>query len=174
MNRYRLMIREKMSRKDRSRLSKVISHHYCVVLIPISQCIFGTFKKTNSPFALSPRKTIQNAYHLKIKPDVMQYLHATAGFPTEATWYAAVQAGNCNSWPWLNQKNVRAHFPESEETQKGHMQNTSQGLQSTKKRVQPVEEVDSPPRDTKKQDVFTRVFDLNDEIEGKIYTDQTG
>ena len=112
----------------------------------------------------------------------MRYLHTVAGFPTEETWYSAVQAGNYNSWPWLNPKNVRAHFPESEETQKGHMQNTRQGLRSTKKRVQPVEEADSSPRDTKKEDVFTCVFDLQDEMqstiydktEEKIYTDQTG
>ena len=95
----------------------------------------------------------------------MRYLHAAAGFPTEATWYAAVQRGNYNSWPWLNPKNVRAHFPESEETQKGHMRNMPQGLRSTKKRVEPDGEVDSPPRQTKKyQDVFTCVFDVNDEM----------
>ena len=49
--------------------------------------------------------------------------------------------------------------------------------------MQPVEEVDSPPRQTTNhQDVFTCVFDLQDEMqytiydemEAKIYTDQTG
>ena len=140
-------------------------------------------KKTYSPLAPSPSETIANVYQLKTKPEVVRYLHAAAGFPTETTWYAAVKAGNYNSWPWLNPKNVCAHFPESEETRKGHTRNTRQGFRSTKKRVKPVEEVESPPKQAKKhQDVFMCVFDLQDEMqskiydemEAKIYTDQTG
>ena len=104
----------------------------------------------------------------------MRYLHTSAVFITEATWYAAVQHGNYNSWPWINPKNVRAHFPESEETQKGHMRNMPQGLQSKKKHMEYVEEVDSPPRQTKKyQDMFTCVLDPKDEMDANIYTDQT-
>ena len=55
---------------------------------------------------------------------------AAAGFPTEATWHGAVKNGNYASWPWLNPKNVRAHFPEYEETQKGHLKNQRQHTQS--------------------------------------------
>ena len=41
-----------------------------------------------------------------------------------------------------------------------------------KKRVELDGEVDSPSRQTKKyQDVFTCVFDLNNEMQAKIYTD---
>ena len=78
---------------------------------------------------------------------------------------------------------MRAHFLESEETPKSHMRKICQGLESRKKHVGHVEGVNSPPRQTKKhQDVFVCVFDLQeqmqskiyDEMEAKIYTDQTG
>ena len=83
-----------------------------------------TPQKIHSPIIPAPSETIANVYQLKTKPEVIRYLHAAAGFPTESTWYSAVRSGNFTSWPWLTPKNVRAHFPESEETQKGHMRNT--------------------------------------------------
>ena len=73
-------------------------------------------KKPFSPIVPAPSETIANVYQLRTKPEVIRYLHAAAGFPTEATWHGAVKNGNYASWPWLNPKNVRAHFPESEET----------------------------------------------------------
>ena len=69
---------------------------------------------------------------------------------------------------------MRTHYPESEETQKGHVRTIPQGLRSMKKRVEPDGVVESPQRKTKKhQDVVRHVYDLNDEMQGKIYTDQT-
>ena len=110
---------------------------------------------------------------------MVRYLHAAAGFPTEATWYDAVKSGNYNSWPWLNPKNVRAHFPESEETQKGHMRNERQGLRSTRKRAKRRNDVDSDNANrtecpsnihhAKHQDVFMCTFNLKNEMESKIY-----
>lgn len=35
-------------------------------------------------------------------------------------------------WPGLTVENVNKFFPESEETQKGHMKQTRQGVRSTK------------------------------------------
>ena len=81
-------------------------------------------KKCHSPISPAPSKTIANVYQLKMKPEMIRYLHDAAGFPTDLTWYSAVKSGNYTSWPWLTPKNVRAHFPESEKPQKGHMRNT--------------------------------------------------
>ena len=75
-----------------------------------------THQKLHSPIKPAPSETITNVYQLKTKPEVVRYLHAAAGFPTKSTWYLAVKSGNFTSWPWLTPKNVRAHFPESEET----------------------------------------------------------
>ena len=43
-------------------------------------------KNCNSPIAPAPSETIANVYQLKTKPEVIRYLHAAAGFPTETTW----------------------------------------------------------------------------------------
>ncbi len=51
----------------------------------------------------------------------IKYLHAAAGYPVKDTWIAAINAGNYNTWPGLSAQAVRRHFPELDETQKGHM-----------------------------------------------------
>ena len=110
---------------------------------------------------------------------MIRYLHAAAGFPTETIWHGAVKNGNYASWPWLNPKNARAHFPESEETQKGHLQNQRQGYRSTTRPAKRKRKVDDanvdtpvcPPvvADSKPQDVFMCTFDLKNEMQEKIY-----
>ena len=79
-----------------------------------------------------------------------------------------MSASNYNSLPWLNPKNVRAHFPESKETQNNHMQTLLQGLQSTKRKV-PDGVVVVPSKQNKKmQDIFTHVYNLNDGMQATI------
>ena len=74
---------------------------------------------------------------------------------------------------------MRAHFPESEETQKGHMQNERQGLRSTRKLAKRKNDVDGDNASSteclpiinnlKHQDVFMCTFDLKNEMQSKIY-----
>ena len=79
-----------------------------------------------------PQETINNVYKLpSIKPAI-RYLHGPAGFPTKRTWFEAIWKENYLSWPLVNVKNVNKFFPESEETQKGHMRGQRQGVRSTK------------------------------------------
>ena len=47
-------------------------------------------------------------------------------------WIKAIRNGNYDTWPLINLKNVNKHFPESKETQYGHMWGQQQGVQSTK------------------------------------------
>jgi hypothetical protein len=56
----------------------------------------------------------------------IKYLHTAAGYPVEDTWIAAINAGNYNTWPGLSAQAVRRHFPELDETQKGHMKKQQQ------------------------------------------------
>jgi hypothetical protein len=65
---------------------------------------------------------IHNVYKLPIIERMVRYLHAAAEHPPEDTWVKAVGNGNYNSWPLIDIKNVRKNFPESKETQLGHMQ----------------------------------------------------
>ena len=47
---------------------------------------------------------------------------------------SAICKGNYLIWPLVNVKNVNKHFPESEETQKGHQRNQRQGVRSTNRK----------------------------------------
>jgi hypothetical protein len=75
---------------------------------------------------------LHNVYKLPSLEPTIRYLHAAAGFPPKATWLKAVCQGNYSTWPLINVKNVAKYFPESEETQMGHMQGQCQGVQSTR------------------------------------------
>jgi hypothetical protein len=59
-----------------------------------------------------------NVHDLPSTEQVINYLHAAAGFPAIATWLQAIRAGFYATWP-INAKSVNKYFPESEETQKG-------------------------------------------------------
>jgi hypothetical protein len=73
-------------------------------------------------------------YKLPLTAEIIRYLHASAGFPTKTTWLKAIGAGNYVSWPGLTAKAFNKYFPESDETQQGHMRNVKQGIRSTKER----------------------------------------
>jgi hypothetical protein len=62
----------------------------------------------------------------------LQYFHAAAGFPTKETFLEAVRAGNFATWPGLTTTLIAKHFPDSDETQKGHMKGQRKGVRSTK------------------------------------------
>ncbi len=74
---------------------------------------------------------IHNMYKLPSIEQTVRYLHAAAGHPTEDTWSKAIRKGNYNSWPLIDTKKIWKYFPESEETQFGHMRGQRQGVWST-------------------------------------------
>jgi hypothetical protein len=74
----------------------------------------------------------QTIYNLPSTKQSIRYLHAAAGFPVESEWIKAIKAGNYVTWPELTAEAVHKHFPESDETQKGHMKQQRQNVRSTK------------------------------------------
>ena len=60
-------------------------------------------------------------------------MHAAAGFPVQSTWLKAIKNGNFKSWPGLTYNNAEKYCPQSMETIKGHMIQSSQGVRPTKK-----------------------------------------
>ncbi len=75
-------------------------------------------------------------YKLKTQPELVQYYHAVADFPTKPAWLKTIKNKQYASWPGLTWEAVNKHFPESEETLKGHGQKTRSGLRSTKTSTQ--------------------------------------
>ncbi len=120
------------------------------------------------------KEFIHNVYELPSIERTVQYLHAAAEYPLEDTWVKAVGRGNYNLWPLINTKNARKNFPESEETQLGHMQGQRQGVQSTHPK-QPGD-ISPNPSIEKKQDIFVQAYKLNQQdcLTITIYADQTG
>jgi hypothetical protein len=112
---------------------------------------------------------LHNVYKLpSVKPTIW-YLHGVAGFPTKTSWLKAIRKGNNLSWPLINVKNVTKYFPESEETQKGHMHGQRQGVRSTKV-AEPTKDVPTNIPHQKKNDILI----TEHEVKSLMYTDQTG
>ncbi len=72
------------------------------------------------------KEQANNVYNLPLISQTVKYLHTAAGFSVEDTWTKAIKAGNFNTWPTITPSTVQQHFPESDETQKGHMKKQRQ------------------------------------------------
>ncbi len=81
---------------------------------------------------ISPRINVAEAaigvYKLPSTKEVVRFLQAALGHPTQATLLTAAQHGNLITFPGMTPQNVSRHFPELDETQKGHMKQTKQGV----------------------------------------------
>ena len=121
-----------------------------------------------------PTEAINNVYELRSQAELVRFFHAAAGFPTKATWIRAIKRGFYASWPGLTEKAVHKHFPESEETQKGHMKAQKPGVRSTKTKVVVNKADDDLTPQSKQRDIMVVTYDLEDELQQKIATDQTG
>ncbi len=113
----------------------------------------------------------------------MLYYHASAGFPPKETFLDAVHAGNYATWPGLTTQLINKQFPDSNETQKGHIKGQHHGIQSTGKKalddivakeqhIQIKPDTENAPISQAKlyDDIFMRIVDLAN----TIYSDQTG
>jgi hypothetical protein len=133
--------------------------------------IGGVSEKANAIFELPSTRQI------------ILYHHASAGFPIKETFLDAIRAGNYATWPGLTVAVLHKYFPDSDETQKGHMKGQHQGIRSTKQKaldhlvesekivkikVEPGTEVPLPAK--RFNDIFVRVEDLAE----SIHSDQTG
>ena len=65
---------------------------------------------------------ICNVYELKTQPKLIRYYHVAAGFPTKPTWLKAIKNKHYSSWRGLTYEGVSKHYPELDETHKGHAQ----------------------------------------------------
>jgi hypothetical protein len=83
-----------------------------------------------------------------------------------------VKAGNFVGWPLLTEKNIAKYYPETEETPKGHMNQTRKNVRSTKPKRQPLEVCHTAAslRGQKVQDVYVKTYNVRE----TIFSDQTG
>ena len=78
--------------------------------------------------------TACNAYEIKIMLQLIQYLHAAAGYIPKSTWIKCINAGFYATWPGLTATKVRKYLPDKvEEVTLGHLNLKKQGIRSTSK-----------------------------------------
>ncbi len=116
-----------------------------------------------------------NVYKLPLTKEVVQFQYAALGFPTKAMLLTTIRHKNLVTFPGMTSKNINKFFPESNETQKGHMKQMKQGVRSTKvtdeDAMLKVEAIPQPKPGVKHKDIYLRVFDATKKA---MYTDQPG
>ena len=80
----------------------------------------------------NPTETINVIFELPSARKTFLWYHASAGFPTKATFIEAVRNGNYSTWPKLTVTLINRYFPDSDETIKGHLKGQRQCIRSTK------------------------------------------
>ena len=122
-----------------------------------------------------PDPNITNAamgvYELPSTKEVVRYLHASLGYPTQAMLLTAAQHGNLITFPGLTPHNISRHFPESDKTQKGHMKQMKQGIRSTKIVDEDAMLGFNQQPGVKHKDVYLMVFDATKK---SMFSDQMG
>ena len=74
------------------------------------------------------RPEAHSVYDLPSVEALVRYMHVAAGYPVKSTWLKSIKHGNYNSWPGLTYNNAAKYYPQSVETIKGHMVQSSQGV----------------------------------------------
>jgi hypothetical protein len=74
----------------------------------------------------APIKTLNVIFDLASARETFLWYHASAGFPTKATFIDAVPNGNYSTWPKLTVTLINRYFPDSNEMIKGHLKGQRQ------------------------------------------------
>ena len=125
---------------------------------------------------------LANVYELRANPQIIRYYHAAAGFPTKPTWINAIENGHYSSWKGLTVDLVRRHYPEADETWKGHGRKIKMNIRSTKQLLkdeaantqQVMELAEQSSEQIDLEGVHHKVYNLAEEMDRKMYSDQTG
>ena len=141
----------------------------------------NALKKVNTDIKSSPTHNItNNIYDCKSEEQLVKFYHAVCGSPPKSTWVQAITNKFFRGWPGLTAKNAAKYITVESATVKGHLDQKSQGLRSTRPKIKQNQakseikiEPDSPtqePNNEKTNEVYIALED----IDGKIYSDQTG
>ncbi len=142
-----------------------------------------TQRNTIGHIFLTTAETASAISGLPNNQQTVLYYHAAAGFLPKKTFLDAVRTGNYTTWQGLTTQLINKHFPDSNETQKGHMKGQRQGVQSTRQKaleyiiareqhnkIKPGTE-DAPKSNIKQHDnMFIKIMDLTN----TTHSDQTG
>jgi hypothetical protein len=110
-----------------------------------------------------------SVYDLPSTEQAVKWMHAVCGYPVKSTWTKSIKAQNFVGWPILTERNVNKYYPDTNETSKGHMNQTQKNVQSTKRA--PMESFNSKEMHGKKvRAVYVKVYDARE----TTFSNQTG
>jgi len=109
-----------------------------------------------------------SAYHQRTKDELVEFLHATSGYPVISTWSKAIKKNNFATWPGLTYE-LAQKLDQTIPTIKGHLHNNKKNIRSTKKSEDLDDLVGTEPEE-KTNLVYFAVADIT----GEISTDLTG
>eukprot|EP00804_Cyclotella_cryptica_P025603 CCRYP_002838-RA/>CCRYP_002838-RA protein AED:0.23 eAED:0.23 QI:0/-1/0/1/-1/1/1/0/716 len=112
-----------------------------------------------------------NIYDLLSIEQAIRWMHVKCGYPVKSTWLKAMKAGNFIGWPLLTEKHIAKYFPDTPETQQGHMAQTCKNVRSTKRSSQAFASPNTALLQGKKvRDLYTTIYD----VRSTTFSDQTG
>ena len=79
-----------------------------------------------------------NVYELPSLKQGIRWMHAACGYPVQSTWIKAIRNENYAGWPLLTVKNVNKHYPKTDATPMGHLNQTRANVRSTKPKPVPL------------------------------------
>jgi hypothetical protein len=127
-----------------------------------------------------PQPQANNIYECSNTQQLIQFYHATMGYPVISTWIKAIDLGYFRGWRGLTPDRVRRFIKPSAINKLGHMDQTKAGTRSTKSSRIPQPESPPPPDSMKppnqapQNDKTNMVFLTIAEVNGQLFTDQTG
>ena len=114
-------------------------------------------------------KQANSVYDLPSTEQAVKWMQAVCGYPVKLTWLKEIKAGNFVGWPIITERNVNKYYPDTNETPKGHMNQTKMNIRSTKQAT--LESFTSKVMQGKKvRDVYVKVYDARE----TTFSDQTG
>ena len=78
-----------------------------------------------------PKFLANNVYYCENTQQLIEFYHATLGYPVVSTWTKAISAGYFQGWPGLTSTRVRRFIKVSSDTDMGHMDQQRQGTRPT-------------------------------------------
>ena len=121
------------------------------------------------------KQLAHNVYDLPSIKEGIRWMHAACGYPAKSTWIKAIRNGNYAGWPLLSVENVHKHYPETDETPMGRLNQSRTNVRSTNKKRVPLPDATAsalaPLVGKKKRDVYVKIVDTHD-MKNTIYSDQ--
>ena len=73
-----------------------------------------------------------SAYTVQAVPTLINFYHATVGYPPIQSWLSSINKGYFVGWPGLTSERVRKYCTKKKQTTFGHQKLVKQNIQSTK------------------------------------------